>query len=375
MYSKATRNSTTSEFPPIVAELIENLKSKIPDAVVTQCTINEMEPAGAIPEHSDNEASIVPDSAVYTFCIGGPRPIKFRSRFNRSSEVSHVANNRSLYVMSRESQNYWTHRVDALNDEEAAEQGKRYSVTLRHVDPHFLRSLLVIGDSNARKFKFGEDKGTLGIWTPGKVVYTPTVDDIDPVCCNAGSYRNVMIHVGINDLKTITHPSQIIAVTDKLISKCRTIISMNPAVKLYVSPVLPTRDMGMNKKAMFMNRRIQACISETFLNINILDYTDFVDERGLLRYNLCSNFNNDPIHLGGRGIAKMVTVIKRNIHKIISGNVTNQRHSMKVDGRPYTSVSNVNRGSVNMMMPRGSVNMMMPQYTTSNKFTSYPLLS
>ena len=112
---------------------------------------------------------------------------------------------------------------------------------------------------------------------------------------NTPSYRNVVVQVGVNDLKSISTPSDVKDVSDRLVEKCNHITNANPKCKLFICPVLPTRDFTMNKKAMYKNKLIEIYANNTF-NVTVLNCNDFVDKIGLLKRNLCSK-PHDPIHL------------------------------------------------------------------------------
>ena len=294
------------------------------------------------------------------------------------------ANPCSLYSMTRESQNFWTHRID----KEADVSGDRYSLTFRVVSACFRTSLLILGDSNSKRYKFGEGKGTMGIWTPGRSEYCPTIENIDPITCNVGSYKNIMIQVGINNLKSVHSPADINSVADQLMLKCHKISRMNSTVKLFICPVLPTRDRNLNRKAMYMNSRIEKCVENSFI-FTMFDCNSLIDQNGLLRSYLCSK-PGDPIHLGNAGTAEMVKIIKSYIHdnvphlknsnprddgRHVHHNVPCQSNSgLRVGDRLYRS-ANVNRGSVSSGVNRpGNVNM-MTQHTTGNIYASRPLWS
>ena len=65
--------------------------------------------------------------------------------------------------MTRTSQAYYSHRIDAENCDDV-----RYSLTFRHINKQFTQSTIIIGDSNTSNFKFGEGTGTFGAILPRK---------------------------------------------------------------------------------------------------------------------------------------------------------------------------------------------------------------
>ena len=64
----------------------------------------------------------------------------------------------SLLAMPREMQNSWKHGIEA----DSTLEGCRISLSFRHIDPVFVKSTIVIGDSNTKRFQFGVGKGTFG---------------------------------------------------------------------------------------------------------------------------------------------------------------------------------------------------------------------
>ena len=360
VYSKASgKNEIRKDIPQPLTAVITAIGEKFPDCKISSCLVNYFDAEGSLPEHSDDEHSIDPESDIFTVSIGGDGILTYR-RIHDNKEITHTARTRSLYVMSRESQNFWTHRIE----QGQITGGPRYSLTFRTVSRRYKNSLLVIGDSNTKRYKFGEGKGTLGYWTPGRTEYTPKVEHINPVSYNIKSYRNIMVQVGVNDLKTTRTPNDIVNVANNLMGKCHNIQNLNPDAKLYICPILPTRDSNMNKKIMYMNRFIQTHANNLF-NVTLLNCEDFADDYGLLRRNLCVG-REDPIHINNVGVSKIVTVIKGHIH-FRAPYGTNKMS--RVDGRPYAGV---NSGRVNGMRTVSGVSLM--NATTTGK-EAFPALS
>ena len=82
-------------------------------------------------------------------------------------------------------------------------------------------------------------------------------------------------------------------------------------------PVLPTRDRVMNKLVMAYNSRVYSWINRRVdRSVCMLSVLSFQDSAGLLSLSLARN-NNDPVHLGQRGISKYVSVIKDTIFNMI----------------------------------------------------------
>ena len=109
-----------------------------------------------IPAHRVDEPVIDPESDIITFSIGTSRTMKFVDNSDESVK-NQILNVNSLLVLSRFSQDFWRHSIEKCESNEV-----RYSFTLRHVDPHFINSTIVVGDSNTTNLKFGSGLGTLG---------------------------------------------------------------------------------------------------------------------------------------------------------------------------------------------------------------------
>ena len=98
--------------------------------------------------------------------------------------------------MSRDSQNFYKHRMDAEPD---AEDSVRYSLTFRSIHWANFNSTHVVGDSNFGRVKFGEGRGKVGKSTPGEVAWAAKVQNIDPLKCT--SFQNIIVMCGTNNLK------------------------------------------------------------------------------------------------------------------------------------------------------------------------------
>ena len=115
------------------------------------------------------------------------------------SNDDHVHNQectpRSVYSMTRRSQNFFKHCIDPGSIAE----GVRYSLAFRSVSGLNRNTTCIIGDSNTRGLKFGTNhRRTFGKLLPGKQFLAPTISDIDPyVACG---YSNVVVMWGINDI-------------------------------------------------------------------------------------------------------------------------------------------------------------------------------
>ena len=224
----------------------------------------------------------------------------------------------SLYVMSKQSQFLWDHRIDKSTDK----RDLRYSVTFRYVS-RSTNATLIIGDSNTRFLRFGAGKGTFGHKLPGKRLECFTIDQLDPALCVG--YKNVVVHCGVNNIKRgggdVKHWA------NELTKKLKNICEICPYSKVIVSPILPTRSSWLNNRAMEFNSLLfRYCNANT--RVSALDFDSFVDEEGLLNKQFCRfKRPDDPIHLGSSGIFKLSRAIA---HKILGS---------PVDGRLFSDVT------------------------------------
>ena len=147
--------------PEIIQQIMDSMNKAIAEKgeefKVTACLVNKYEgPKSGLSEHSDDEPSVDPESSIATLSLGETCTITFKDRFS-GQEIKHTAIPNSLYVMSRESQSVFTHRIDP----DPAFSGVRYSLTFRCVSWRYLNSTCLFGASNCRDIVFGEGKGKL----------------------------------------------------------------------------------------------------------------------------------------------------------------------------------------------------------------------
>ena len=365
-YNKS-KSKDPEKIPEPVKDIIDLLLPDFPESkTISQCLINKFEgPESFLPFHSDDEPTISPVSDIYTVSLGSPSKIKFKHRYSGDQQILPVQG-RGLYIMSRKSQALWCHGI-----EKSAEfQGIRYSITLRTVEKRYHRSTIILGDSNTRNLKFGLGNGTFGYNMPGKAVYSPLIEDLDVTAC--AGFSNIIIHCGINNIKN--RRADVPECANKLIKKVETIRHLCPKSKVTINPILPTKLDYLNARAKQFNEIIFDYMDaqrDHFLRR--LNFNVFADVNCNFLKKELGRFNNyDTIHLGSSGIKLLVKLVKEHVC------------GYRVDGRPYSGVSSMNRDSVNRdsvnrdSVNRDSVNrvggerMMVAPITTSNEF---PVLS
>ena len=102
---------TPEPIPEIIQEIISKIEETYTGSGINSCLINKYEGESSfLPEHSDDEPIINPDSNIFTVSVGAKHDIIFINR--HSNEVTTLSpENGSLYVMSRPSQNIWSHEI------------------------------------------------------------------------------------------------------------------------------------------------------------------------------------------------------------------------------------------------------------------------
>ena len=153
------------------------------DKDINQVIINKYnDNTNFLPEHSDNETSIKPQSRIITISVGAPRDIVFKDGCS-GKDLTFPTADRSLYIMAQESQQYWTHRME----KEESTKNTRYSFTFRTVGSYYKNSTVILGDSNTKYLKFGSgtpgEKGTFGYHLPGSRMETFHIREINPRSC------------------------------------------------------------------------------------------------------------------------------------------------------------------------------------------------
>ena len=198
-------------------------------------------------------------SSIFTVSIGNSATLTFtNTKSGQESEL--IVEDRSLYRMSRDSQNEFKHQICQNPD-----LSIRYSLTFRCTHWSFLNSTYAVGDSNFGHIRFGEGRGNVGAATPGLKDWSPKVDDIIP--SKTKSYRNVVVMCGTNDLK---HPmemedEEILTLYEKYKGKFEEIRKLNPKCQLFVCPVLPTRDQSINLCIVKFNKLIFSDLAKSNL--------------------------------------------------------------------------------------------------------------
>ena len=322
-YSYTGTKHDARETPLPIQELLDCIRPHLPNpnSWLNSCLVTRYKGAKShIPLHRDDEPPIDPESIIVTASLGNQRTLNFVS-ITGDQQKSLTLQDQSVYVMSRHSQDFWQHEItpltsDTPESESEPDESLRYSLTFRHISPHFINSTVLVGDSNTQEVRFGKGVGTLGRWVPGKRVKAARIEHI-PSPHEIGPYRNVVLHTGINNLTNENRPSNKLLIK-KLKTKCSDIISVYPKTRVYVSLLLPTKSRLVNKRVTDFNNMILDMVF-SLRNVFIIDNSIISDESGCMpakygRYLRSSVPNaNDIVHLGRVGIRMFCVNLKRSI--------------------------------------------------------------
>ncbi len=301
--------------PEPLKELLDSLNNKYNltgDHELNSILVNKFDgPDSLLAEHSDDEYSIDPESDIYTVTVGEKRPIIFKNTFD-GTELVHEAAPGSLYVMSRESQAIFRHRIDK---DSSFTDKVRYSITFRCIHYHYLNSTLLVGDSNTRPVKFGKGKGTVGEASPGRRIESTHITDINPQDC--ASFKNIVFMVGTNDVKksTVESDKDMHTLVEVYRDKIADVRRINPRSNVFIVPVIPCRSDAVNRKIGYFNQLVCTQLVQHFPRLFIVEGTqDFADPYS---YQLADRYSKKPdpsgLHLNGKGVSILVVMIKRTI--------------------------------------------------------------
>ena len=122
------------------------------------------------------------------------------------------------------------------------------------------------------------------------------------------------MHCGVNNIKSkhINSQQDIRDVYCQFRSKVHDIRRVNKTAKIFISPVLPTRLMGLNNKVLAYNKLILEDLAKSSLRVNIVrGYDDLLGDDDCLgiqhaRY-------NDYLHLNSSGVRFLAGCMKDSI--------------------------------------------------------------
>ncbi len=307
--------------PDELKPLLDTLNKDL-DYTLNQVLVNKYEGSEAeLARHSDNEHDINPCSSIFTLSLGDSATIGFTNKLDKS-KTHLLAEDRSMYVMTRSSQDIYSHEIGA-----SISNNIRYSITFRCTHWHYLNSLYAVGDSNFGRIKFGDGRGTIGRCTPGMKDWAAKVEDIVPL--KAAPFRNVVTMCGTNNLKS--DDCNVEETYRMYKGKLEEIQRLNPRANFFVCPVLPTRDRSINNRIFKFNRLLRSDLTRCTLKVKIVNgLGSFVDNQGLLKINLHdARTESDVLHINDAGYSMLVGHVKA---AIFGNKFSSKVHSSK----PYS---------------------------------------
>jgi alkylated DNA repair dioxygenase AlkB len=286
--------------PDVIQEVIGKLTEKFPNQKpANSCLITYYENGKhSCPAHSDDEPFFDVESDIVTLSLGSPRTMQFTER--RGSEKKDlVLQDNSVTVFSRYSQNDWRHSI--LPDEDISEP--RISLTFRYLAPYNLNSTLICGDSNTEALKFGTGKGSFGKWLPGKRMKSSRIKNI-PTPDKMGPYRNLVLHVGINDISD-SNCKPFPELAEEYEEKCKDVMYVYPNMNIFVSLIMPTKNTYLNCRANEFNYYLIQMVAKYPKSMSLIKHGSLVDDQGFLNASY-GRFKNghpsvDVVHLGDEG--------------------------------------------------------------------------
>ena len=306
------------EPPESIKKIMDMINTKYPDKTINSCLVSKYnDDVDFCPPHSDDEDQISPESNIYTVSVGATRNMAFHPIHSAGNETELSLTAGSLVIFNRQSQETWRHSIPVSTEPCPA----RFSFTFRHVGPQFVNSTLICGDSNTTKMKFGSEKGTFGQWMPGRHISTFTVAQI-PDPAEIGPYKNIVLHVGINDIRNnYEGPKTIDKHLKTLETKCESLLNAYPKSKVYICPILPTKDRSKIQRIYLMNSGISK-LSEKYSNIFLMEnyFQVFACDDDTLSPRLGRHHQGvpnerDDVHLGNAGIRLLARCIKHCVLK------------------------------------------------------------
>jgi hypothetical protein len=366
--SKSSQDTAT-QFPPILQPIIDDinkhqkdlyykqhpnlkdLQHRHPPPLINSCLVNKFDgPNSFLPCHSDDEVTIHPESSIFTLSLGESCVVKF-SRKRTSSAESTAASElepelacatRSLYHMTRKSQDFYQHMIE----QGAVAQGTRFSLTFRSVSWKNKNSTCIVGDSNTGLLRFGNSKrNSFGELMPGQKFWSPRIRDIKPDSCV--SYSNVVILCGINDVKQpeVNCQRDIENLSCELMNKIKQIKQLNAKCMIFLCPLLPTKNADLNKRVNEFNRILFRSLASVSSYVRCVQgFQGFAEHDGMLVQQLSRTLDRhdrlDTLHLNETGARVLAGLIKQAIFLRLHNGVDRRKGPVnRVNGRPFNSVS------------------------------------
>ena len=187
------------------------------------------------------------------------------------------------------------------------------------------------GDSNFGKVNFAK----MGQALPGVRDFAARVEHLEPVKCSA--YKNVVLMMGTNDIKQPGLTNTDDKVKELYIAykaKIAQVRQLNPKCRLFVCPVLPTRNTEINVKVKLFNRYLMSDLKRSNLRVNVVEGFEVFWSR--FTNKLCDDLSNivedpsDTLHLNaGKGVITLVSLIKHCIFTVKKAQSSNRNSARR----------------------------------------------
>ena len=252
------KSDPASSIPSPFSTIIDDIHKKFnvsPENMLNFVEISKFHGPDAKMTSSERpDASISPDSHIFTISLGDSCTIKFKDSCTNNEHSVDISDN-CMYSMSSKSQHYWSHKIEHPVLSEAS---VRYSVIFKSMRRNNKNSTLIIGDSNTHKVYFNHEEGRrsdLGKEIHGKRITAYTIKDIQPT--DAIGFQNVVIQVGLNNMKDrYTSDDGLIDIEGTFIQwlkKIQCIKQLCPYSRVIVAPIPPTKIRILNNRAKQFN--------------------------------------------------------------------------------------------------------------------------
>lgn len=148
-------------------------------------------------------------------------------------------------------------------------------------------------------------------------------------------YQNILLHCGINDIRDKSpgrlpsdpEPVEVEAHFELLRRKIYEIKKLCPKASIFVSPILPTKNLKLNRRVLQFNSSLFNYLANgDSEGVRSFDYNEFVNDNGILKEELgtwdmgngCFN-TKDILHLGKAGVRILAKIVKQGIlHKMVN---------------------------------------------------------
>jgi alkylated DNA repair dioxygenase AlkB len=299
-YRYGNHEHKTAPVPDVIQEVMGKISEEFPDNRLNSCLITYYESGKvSLPAHSDDEPFFDIESDIFTISLGSQRTMEFTECRGTGKDQLELHDN-SITAFSRYSQNDWRHAI--LPNDNITEP--RFSLTFRNLAPFNMNSTIVCGDSNTSELKFGNGKDaySFGTWLPGKRIKSARIKNIPPPD-KLGPYRNLVLHVGINDLSD-PNCKPLEELAHEYETRCKDILNIYPKMLVFISLILPTKSSYLNVRANEFNMYL-ANMASKYQNMSLINHMYLVDSQGFLNptYGRYENGrpSNDSVHLGSAG--------------------------------------------------------------------------